>query len=354
VDGPIGFCEEGIDEVCMVGVFAGQSLRFLDRFQKRLALARRYPGLYPQFQMTLIHNLGLDSLDKQSLGYRKKQEELARILKHNQVTFSNLLTEPDPNNQYLRMVVSQHTGDGRHRNGDAHEIDRNFALVVSDDPSIGSQLGAVLAHWQDGRWIISHEGVAELEDLHFVTYDFIGCHEIESLLEAAGSLKPGKNAIRKFFLNKGKQAPPGGSPCAYLTTGGRVLGKEVEELLNSEQPLVEEPGSIDEAKKFVGIWKGTMQSPVGSFPVTIQLNEFVPGEWCGILEHPAPLDAAGKLRCIKLEGKRMTVDQTIFRGRERCLDGLSVLTLIDDDTMERVWIDPGTGNARDKGRLKRE
>jgi hypothetical protein len=98
-----------------------------------------------------------------------------------------------------------------------------------------------------------------------------------------------------------------------------------------------------------------MNSPVsGPFPVTIRLKEFVPGKWCGILEHAAPLDADGKLLGIKVEGKRLTVAQTIFRGRERCLDGLNVLTLLDDDTLERVWIDPETGKARDKGRLRRQ
>jgi hypothetical protein len=30
------------------------------------------------------------------------------------------------------------------------------------------------------------------------------------------------------------------------------------------------------------------------------------------------------------------------------------LTLIDDDTMERVWIDPEAGKARDEGRLRRQ
>src|SRR5207244_12318273 len=109
------------------------------------------------------------------------------------------------------------------------------------------------------------------------------------------------------------------------------------------------------AKKFLGTWKGTMQSPVsGPFPVTIQLKEFAPGKWCGVLQHAAPLDADGKLLGIKVEGKSMTVAQTVFRGRERCLDGLNVLTLLDDDTLERVWIDPETGKARDKGRLKRQ
>jgi hypothetical protein len=136
---------------------------------------------------------------------------------------------------------------------------------------------------------------------------------------------------------------------AALLTAAGLLGLSLPHAL----PAQERPAGA--AKKFLGTWKGTMQSPVSApFPVTIQLKEFAPSKWCGVLHHAAPLDANGKLLGIKVEGKTMTVAQTIFRGRERCLDGLNVLTLLDDDTLERVWIDPETGKARDKGRLKRQ
>jgi len=115
------------------------------------------------------------------------------------------------------------------------------------------------------------------------------------------------------------------------------------------------PAPAESAKKFLGTWKGMMESPVSDpFPVTVQLEEFQYGKWCGVLEHAAPLDADGKLLGIKVEGNTMTLAQTVFRGRERCLDGLNVLTLIDDNTMERVWVDPDTGKPRDKGKLKRQ
>ncbi|RLS39730.1 MAG: hypothetical protein DWH82_05055 [Planctomycetota bacterium] len=111
----------------------------------------------------------------------------------------------------------------------------------------------------------------------------------------------------------------------------------------------------DEAKKFVGKWKGTMKVPeINYLPVEIEITEFVFGKWCGELKHAAPLDADGKMLGIKVEGKTMTLAQTVFRGRGRCLDGINVLTLIDDDTLERVWVDPDTGKARDKGTLKRQ
>jgi hypothetical protein len=111
----------------------------------------------------------------------------------------------------------------------------------------------------------------------------------------------------------------------------------------------------DAARKFVGKWKGTMMSPVArDFPVEIEIGEFVVGKWCGDLKHAAPLDADGKLLGIKVEGKVMILAQTVFRGRERCLDGLNVLTLVDDDTLDRVWVDPDTGKGRDMGRLKRQ
>ena len=107
-------------------------------------------------------------------------------------------------------------------------------------------------------------------------------------------------------------------------------------------------------QEFLGTWVGMMQSSTGQrFPVVIRLNAFAAGNWCGLIHHPPPLDADGKLLCVKVQGNRMTVSQTITRGRERCLDGVSVLTLIDKDTLERVWIDPATGVGRDRGLLKR-
>jgi hypothetical protein len=113
----------------------------------------------------------------------------------------------------------------------------------------------------------------------------------------------------------------------------------------------------DAARKFIGSWEGTMTSDVPGFekfPVAIVIDEFTYGKWCGELYHDDPLDADGKLLGIKIEGKTMTLAQTIFRGRDRCLDGLNVLTLIDDSTMERTWVDPDTGKPRDKGVLKRK
>ena len=113
----------------------------------------------------------------------------------------------------------------------------------------------------------------------------------------------------------------------------------------------------DAAQKFIGTWEGTMKSEVPGFekfPVTIVIKELTYGKWCGDLHHDDPLDADGKLLGIKVEGKTMHLAQTIFRGRDRCLDGVNILTLVDDNTMERVWVDPETGKARDKGSLKRK
>ena len=109
------------------------------------------------------------------------------------------------------------------------------------------------------------------------------------------------------------------------------------------------------AKKFLGKWKGSMDSPtLKKFPVEIEITELEFGKWCGDLKHDAPLDASGKLLGIKFEGKTVIFAQTIFEGRERCLDGLNILTLTDDNTIERVWVDPSTGKTRDKGTLKRQ
>lgn len=109
-----------------------------------------------------------------------------------------------------------------------------------------------------------------------------------------------------------------------------------------------------EAKSFQGVWVGTMTSPVvDPFPVEIEIGEFAVGKWCAVLKHAPPIDAEGKMLGIKLEGKAMTVAQTIFKGRERCYDGMNVLTLIDENTIKREWIDPETGKVRDTGTLKR-
>jgi hypothetical protein len=119
-------------------------------------------------------------------------------------------------------------------------------------------------------------------------------------------------------------------------------------------PCGEKKADADAAKKFVGKWKGTMKSPWSEFPVEIEIREFTFGKWCGDLKHDTPLDADGKLLGIKVEGKTMTLAQTVFRGRGRCLDGINVLTLTDEDTLERAWVDTGTGKVRDKGTLKRQ
>ncbi len=113
--------------------------------------------------------------------------------------------------------------------------------------------------------------------------------------------------------------------------------------------------STEIEKKFMGNWEGMMKQPGNNpFPVKIHLKEFSYGKWSGILQHDDPLNAEGNLLGIKVEGKTMTLAASIYRGRERCLDGLTVLTLIDNNTMERIWIDPMTGKAGAKGRLKRQ
>jgi len=106
--------------------------------------------------------------------------------------------------------------------------------------------------------------------------------------------------------------------------------------------------------QFVGTWEGTMEQPgFRPFPVIIRLTEFQYGKWSGILQHPPPLDADGRLLGIELGDNTMVLAATIFRGRERCLDGLSILRLLDENTMERVWVDPSTGEEGAKGRLLR-
>jgi hypothetical protein len=139
-----------------------------------------------------------------------------------------------------------------------------------------------------------------------------------------------------------------------VLTAGVVSGVGV--LTSASRSETQEKAKADKeaAKKFVGKWKGTMKSPENEdFPVEIEITEFMFGKWCGNLKHVAPLDADGKLLGVKVEGKTMFLAQTVFRGRERCLDGMNMLTLTDDNTLERVWVDPETGKARDKGTLKR-
>jgi hypothetical protein len=136
-----------------------------------------------------------------------------------------------------------------------------------------------------------------------------------------------------------------------------MLGLSLDAVRSQESPGTGKKAEPDAAKKFIGTWEGTMTSPLPGFekfPVKIVIAEFTSGKWCGDLHHDAPLDADGKLLGIKVEGKTMHLAQSISRGRERCLDGLNILTLIDDNTMEREWVDPETGKTRDKGTLKRK
>jgi len=187
---------------------------------------------------------------------------------------------------------------------------------------------------------------------------------------------PSSDVIRTIAARKASGPPPlASSSKSYPTNQTLTVSSQPStSSTGSSQPPVPAPAEPDNsvaqpkvpaerdksaavttADIFQGTWAGTMQSPIdGSFPVMIQLGKIVPGNWCGILHHPPPLDADGKLFCVKIEGKSMTVSQTIIRGRERCLDGLNVLTLIDNNTMERDWIDPATGRVRDRGLLKRQ
>lgn len=108
-------------------------------------------------------------------------------------------------------------------------------------------------------------------------------------------------------------------------------------------------------KEFVGVWVGTMeQEGFDPFPVRIELSEFKYGKWCGSIQHPAPVDAAGKLLGCEFEGGYMILSPSIGRGRDRCQDGLSELKLIDHNTMERFWRDPNTGEIAARGRLRRQ
>lgn len=128
-----------------------------------------------------------------------------------------------------------------------------------------------------------------------------------------------------------------------------------EGIVGQESPQAQKKIDAEAAKKFIGKWAGIMKSPVcDDFPVELNIKEFKYGKWCADLKHVAPVNAEGKMLGIKIDGKSMVVAQTVFRGREGCLDGMNVLTLIDDNTMERVWYDPETGEPRDKGTLKRQ
>lgn len=90
------------------------------------------------------------------------------------------------------------------------------------------------------------------------------------------------------------------------------------------------------------------------FPVAIVIQKFKFGKWSGTIQHDDPLNAAGRLLGISLEEDTMIVAQTIIQGRQRCLDGLNLLMLVDNETMHRIWVDPATGVGRDKGVLKRQ
>jgi hypothetical protein len=115
--------------------------------------------------------------------------------------------------------------------------------------------------------------------------------------------------------------------------------------------------SSHSAGKFTGTWEGTMEQPgFDPFPVTVELKEFERGKWCGVLRHSriGNGSAEGRLLGISFDGTKMVFAATIFSGRENCLDGLSELTLSDDNTMKRVWIDPNSGKPGAKGVLKRQ
>ena len=105
---------------------------------------------------------------------------------------------------------------------------------------------------------------------------------------------------------------------AILLGAAGLLGIVLLTGIEAQESLKLGNAPAETAKKFLGTWKGMMESPVSDpFPVTVHLEEFQYGKWCGVLEHAAPLDADGKLPGINVEGNTMILAQTVFRGAER-------------------------------------
>jgi hypothetical protein len=136
-----------------------------------------------------------------------------------------------------------------------------------------------------------------------------------------------------------------------------LLALGVAATVSQEARAADKDEAAEAAKKFRGSWKGEMvQEGIDPFPVIVHIGEFREGKWSGVLIHPAIPggSAEGKLLGIKVEGKKMTLAATIFKGRDICLDGITELTLDDDNTMTRVWIDPRTGTPGAVGKLRRQ
>ena len=103
-----------------------------------------------------------------------------------------------------------------------------------------------------------------------------------------------------------------------------------------------------------GTWEGEMyQDDLNNpFDVRLVLTEFKEGNRGGSIEH-RQYNARGALTCIKQDGDSYYYEQHIDYGRDRCLDGMNKVVLLDKDTLERTWYRPGTEQEGAKGTLKR-
>jgi serine/threonine protein kinase len=116
-----------------------------------------------------------------------------------------------------------------------------------------------------------------------------------------------------------------------------------------------EPPPAALVKPFLGTWKGVMeQAGQEPLPITMRLTGFRYGKSCGLLKAEGPPDAETHLVGVKVEGKRLTLAALPIRGHGRGLEGLSHLTLIDENTLERIWVDPRTGEPGASGKLERQ
>ncbi len=116
-------------------------------------------------------------------------------------------------------------------------------------------------------------------------------------------------------------------------------------------PAIAEEQNESLIKPYLGTWKGEMKQRNMKFPVAIQIQQFIPGKWAGEILHEG--SSWGKLLAININETEMSLSASIVDGRQLTLDGLTVLRIVDQDTISRNWINPGTGKGEAVGLLKR-
>ena len=86
------------------------------------------------------------------------------------------------------------------------------------------------------------------------------------------------------------------------------------------------------SKPYLGTWKGEMKQGNMKFPVAIQIREFSQGKWAGEMLHEGA--SWGQLLAVDVSETRMILSASIIEGRNRTIDGLSILRVIDEKTIE--------------------